>query len=143
MFGKLVNLKNKISLKLSRSGIAVFFAYLMSKVLTMKAMAASNSTTTDHWQDYATSTGNANTFANIFNGFVSPLADFAAVILVISAVVCGMKIGAAAMTGDSRTRTSAIVGLFFIIIGAVVVIHAREIVGMANNININNTTGGN
>lgn len=122
---------NKIKERFAGSTLGIVSAYLGTKVLTVTALAS----TTD-WNKYTESGSGGDTFANIFNGFVSPLADFAAVILVISAIICGMKIGAAAMTGDSRTRTSSIVGLFFIIIGAVVVIHAREIVGMANNVSI-------
>ncbi|CPS14455.1 Uncharacterised protein [Chlamydia trachomatis] len=48
-----------------------------------------------------------------------------------------MKIGASGMVGDSRTRTNAIVGLFFIIVGEVVVLHAQALVAMATGISVN------
>lgn len=79
----------------------------------------------------------AKTFADIFFGFLGPLQDFATVVLILSAVVCGMKIGASGMVGESRTRTNAIVGLFFIIVGEVVVLHAQALVAMATGISVN------
>lgn len=75
-----------------------------------------------------------NAFANIASGFISPLQTLAAVLLVIFAIWLGIKIGMAAVTSDPRGREGAIVGLFFIIIAGVVVIHAREIVGMAASV---------
>lgn len=140
--GVMVNAKHKSRLysllngKFNRSFIAILVAYLANKFFTVQAFADTDSDMFTHHVD--TSGGN-DTFANVFAGFIGPLMSFAAVVLVLSAVVCGMKIGAAAMFGDPRTRMDAIVGLFFIIIGAVVVIHAKQIVGMAAKVTVQNS----
>lgn len=84
--------------------------------------------------------GNAiDVLAKIFNQFISPLQNLGAVLLILSAVVCGIKIGVSAMTGDPRSRTEAIMGVFFIIVGAVIIIHVRSLVGMA--VGLNNKAG--
>ena len=72
-----------------------------------------------------------NTLSNIFAGFVPSLQGLGAVLLVIFAIILGIKIGMSAVTSDPRGREGAIVGLFFIILAGVVIIHAKQIVGMS------------
>ncbi|MDC2828515.1 hypothetical protein [Limosilactobacillus mucosae] len=131
LFNKVAELKAKVSVKFAQSGLAIVVATVASKLMTARVMADNISDT------FVDSTGGTDTFANVFQGFVGPMTNIAGVILVLSAIVCGMKIGTAAMTGDSRSRTESIIGLFFIIVAAVVVVHANQIVGMGNTIQIN------
>ena len=83
--------------------------------------------------------GSTSFGARVF-GFLAPLQDFSTVILILCAVICGMKIGASSITGDSRNRTNSLVGLFFIVFGELVVIHAQSIVGLATGISTNGST---
>lgn len=133
----IAEVRMKATMAFNRSLLATLVAYLGSKLMMTQAFADGDATSAFN-QYVDTSGGNANIFAGIFAGFIAPLTGFAAVILVLSAIVCGMKIGAAAMVGDPRTRMDAIVGLFFIIVGAVVVIHAKQIVGMAASVQTTN-----
>lgn len=80
---------------------------------------------------YTGGPGNMNTLSNIFAGFVPSLQGLGAVLLVIFAIILGIKIGMSAVTSDPRGREGAIVGLFFIILAGVVIIHAKQIVGMS------------
>lgn len=116
-----------------RFWVGLFAAYFGTKLTSTVALASSYNPGTRTSGDSA----GAKTFADIFFGFLGPLQDFATVVLILSAVVCGMKIGASAMMGDSRTRVNALVGLFFIIVGEVVVLHAQALVGMATGISVN------
>lgn len=74
------------------------------------------------------------TLTGLFSGFVSPLQSFGAILLVIFAIILGIKMGASAVSSDPRGREGAIVGLFIIILAGVVIIHARDIVGMSSGI---------
>lgn len=109
--------------------LSTYFATKMTSVVAFAAYDPSSRTSGD--------SAGAKTFADIFFGFLAPLQDFATVVLILSAVVCGMKVGASGVTGDSRSRTNAIVGLFFIIVGEVCVLHAQALVGMATGISVN------
>ena len=80
---------------------------------------------------YTGGPGNMNTLSNIFAGFVPSLQGLGAVLLVIFAIILGIKIGISAVTSDPRGREGALVGLFFIILAGVVIIHAKQIVGMS------------
>lgn len=80
---------------------------------------------------YTGGPGNMNTLSNIFAGFVPSLQGLGAVLLVIFAIILGIKIGMSAVTSDPRGREGALVGLFFIILAGVVIIHAKQIVGMS------------
>ncbi|QIH28317.1 hypothetical protein G6Z86_07000 (plasmid) [Lactobacillus iners] len=119
--------------------ISMLMAYLSSKVVLATSLCAFAQQGDDSgpFSEYVDTTSDpTKTVAGIFNGFVAPLQTVVAVILVIATVVCGMKIAVSSMTGDPRTRTEAIFGIAFIIVGAVVVVHARAIVGMAANMRI-------
>ena len=139
MIKKLLNkaseLKAEASVKFAQSGLAIVAAFVASKLMTARVMADEIS------EKYVYKSGGSDTFASVFNGFVGPLTNIAGIILVLAAIVCGMKIGTAAMTGDARSHTESIIGLFFIIVAAVVVVHAKQIVGMGNTINIDTNTG--
>lgn len=80
---------------------------------------------------YTGGPGNMNTLNNIFAGFIPSLQGLGAVLLVIFAIILGIKIGMSAVTSDPRGREGAIVGLFFIILAGVVIIYAKQIVGMS------------
>lgn len=118
--------------------LSMLSAYLTSKVAlvsTMQVFAEADSSDAFNTHVNPTLGKEAqDVFGGIFNGFVAPLQTFVGVLLVIATVICGMKIGVSAMTSDPRARTQAIEGIFFIIIGAVIVVHARSIVGMASGI---------
>ncbi|KJY54755.1 Uncharacterized protein JF73_17700 (plasmid) [Lactobacillus helsingborgensis] len=118
-----------------------YWAGLFATYFGMKASTLITLAATKYNPDPRTSgdAAGANTFADIFFGFLAPTQDFATVILIIAAVICGMKIGASAVTSDPRSRTNSIVGLFFIIVGEVVVLHAQALVGMATHISVNNS----
>lgn len=119
--------------------VSMIAAYFASKIVLATALPAFAQQGDDSgpFSEYVdTTTDPTKTIAGIFNGFVAPLQTVVAVILVIATVVCGMKIAVSSMTGDPRTRTEAIFGIAFIIVGAVVVVHARAIVGMAANMQI-------
>ena len=115
-----------------RFWMGMLAAYFGTKAASITAFAAYTPTART-----AGDSAGAKTFADIFFGFLEPLQDFATVILILCAVVCGMKVGASSITGDPRSRTNAIVGLFFIIVGEVCVIHAQSLVGMATGIAVN------
>lgn len=116
-----------------RFWIGLLSTYFATKVTSLVAFAYDPSTRTSG------DSAGAKTFADIFFGFLGPLQDFATVVLILSAVVMGMKVGMSSISGDSRTRTNAIVGLFFILVGEVVVLHAQALVGMATGITVNGT----
>lgn len=119
------------------SMIAAFFTTQIFAMTTMPAFAE-ESDSTDAFSTHVDTSGNAiDVMAKIMNQFVAPIQNLGAVLLVLSAVVCGIKIGVSAMTGDPRSRTMAIMGIFYIIVGAVVIIHARSLVGMAVGMNKN------
>lgn len=80
---------------------------------------------------YTGGPGKMDTLTNIFAGFIPPLQGLGAVLLIIFAIICGIRIGMSAVTSDARSREGSIVGLFFIIVAGVVVIHAKSIVGMS------------
>lgn len=123
--------------------ISMISAYFTSKIAMVFAVPvfASEPDSTSAFNTHVNPTSGTDAqdvLGGIFNGFVAPLQTFVAVILVIATVICGMKIGVSAMTSDPRSRTEAITGIFFIIVGAVVVVHARSIVGMASGISASN-----
>lgn len=121
------------------SMIAAYVASKVSMAVAVPAFAEADDSSAFNTHVNPTSGAQAqDVLGGLFNGFVAPLQTFVAVILVIATVVCGMKIGVSAMTSDPRSRTEAITGIFFIIIGAVVVVHARSIVGMASGIAASN-----
>lgn len=106
------------------------FASTQAMALTSTPVFAEESDNSSSFSTHVDTHGNAvDVLAKIMNEFVAPLQNLGAVLLIISAVVCGIKIGVSAM-GDPRSRTEAIVGIFFIIVGAVVIIHVRSLVGM-------------
>lgn len=76
----------------------------------------------------------ANTFADMIMKFVDPLQAIATACLICVAVVLGLKIGAASVAGDPRSRTSSIVGLFFVVIGEFIILNAGAVVAIVNNI---------
>lgn len=76
----------------------------------------------------------ANTFADMILKFVDPLQAIATACLICVAVVLGLKIGAASVAGDPRSRTSSIVGLFFVVIGEFIILNAGAVVAIVNNI---------
>lgn len=57
-----------------------------------------------------------------------------AVILVIACIGVGTKLGVSSAFGDARGRQENIVGLFWIIVAGVIVIHAKAIVGASASI---------
>lgn len=121
------------------SMFAAFFTTQLVSATTVPAFAA-ESDSSDAFSTHVDTSGNAvDVVAKIFNQFVAPLQNLGAVLLILSAVVCGIKIGVSAMTSDPRARTQAIMGIFFIIVGAVIIIHARSLVGMA--VGLNNKAG--
>lgn len=114
--------------------MSMMAAFFTTQVATMASMPvfAEESDSSDAFSTHVDTSGNAiDVMAKIMNQFVAPIQNLGAVLLVLAAVVCGIKIGVSAMTGDPRSRTSSIMGIFFIIVGAVVIIHARSLVGMA------------
>jgi len=118
--------------------VAFFTAQLVSA--TNVPVFAAESDSSDAFSTHVDTSGNAvDVLAKIFNQFVAPLQNLGAVLLILSAVVCGIKIGVSAMTSDPRSRTEAIMGIFFIIVGAVMIIHVRSLVGMA--VGLNNKAG--
>lgn len=125
-------LLNKLS---SRSFLAVMVAYLSSKFFMIQAFADDDPSSM--FQKHVDVPSDNDVLGNVFAGFIGPLTSLAAVGLVLSAIICGMKIGTSAMFGDPRQRQESLVGLVFIIIGAVIVIHAKQLVGMALNVNTN------
>ena len=80
---------------------------------------------------YTGGPGSMNTLSNIFAGFIPSLQGLGAVLLVIFAIILGIKIGMSAVTSDPRGREGALVGVFFIVLAGVVIIHAKQIVGMS------------
>ncbi|QDR73677.1 hypothetical protein FOD75_11335 (plasmid) [Limosilactobacillus reuteri] len=134
---RMLTLRAMVDQRLSRSLLAIMLAYFASKLLTVQAFADDGSSSFMKYADNSGSTG-GDVIANAFAGFINPMTEIAAVILVIATIVCGMKIGASAMVGDPRTRMDALVGIMFIVVGGVVVIHAKQIVGMSGSIQ---TTG--
>ena len=88
-------------------------------------------------QDILNTTGDKaglNSFATMVMKFVGALQTICTAILVCVAVVLGLKIGAASVSGDPRSRTASIVGLFFVIIGEFVILHAQAVVAIVNQI---------
>lgn len=81
-----------------------------------------------------TGASGVSSFAQMVMQFVSPLQTICTAILVCVAVILGLKIGAASVSGDPRSRTSSIVGLFFVVIGEFVIIHAQQVVAIVNTI---------
>ncbi len=129
------------SLLIANSGKVRFFlgmlgAYLASKVSMMSAVPVfAESDNPQYFNQHVDTSSDANdVVAKIFNNFVAPLQSLAAVILVLACIICGIKIGVSAMTGDPRGRTSSLMGIAFIIIAGVVIVHARAIVGMASGL---------
>lgn len=88
------------------------------------------------FSDYAPKPKNGNgTISSILASFIVPYQGLAAVILILCAITCGIKIGASSILSQPGARTAAMIGLFMIVIGGVVVINAQSIVGMANGVN--------
>lgn len=78
--------------------------------------------------------GSMTDFATMIMAFVDPLQAIATACLICVAVVLGLKIGAASVAGDPRSRTSSIVGLFFVVIGEFVILNAGSVVAIVTNI---------
>ena len=91
----------------------------------------SNTGDSSNFTKYTGGSGDPSSLTNIFAGFIPALQGLGAVLLIIFAIILGIRIGMSAVTADSRSREGAIVGLFFIILGGVVIIHAKQIVGMS------------
>lgn len=116
-----------------RYWIGLIAAYLGTKVFALTSTVAFAADPSSRVA--GDSFGNSdNAFADLFFKFLGPLQDFGTVILILAAVICGIKIGGSSVMGDARSRTNAIVGLFFILIGEVVILHAQALVGMAINL---------
>lgn len=126
------SLKNFVAVHAAsvRFWVGMLGAYVGFKMSSVPAFAATGTGfNIDNWTsgDDAAS----GSLANIFMGMLVPLQDFSTVLMILFAVICGLKLGGSAVVGDSRSRTGAIVGLFFIILGEVIVIHARAVVAFA------------
>lgn len=81
-----------------------------------------------------TSNGSMKDFSTMILAFVDPLQAIATACLICVAVILGLKIGAASVAGDPRSRTSSIVGLFFVVIGEFVILNAGAVVAIVTNI---------
>lgn len=117
----------------TKFALSAFSAFTATQVISMATLPAfaSESDSSDAFSTHVDTSGKSvDIFASLFNRFVAPLQNLGAVLLVLAAVVSGIKIGVSAMTDDPRSRTSSIFGLFWIIVGAAVIIHARSLVGM-------------
>lgn len=122
--------------------LSMFAAFSTTQIVSATSIPvfAEESDSSNAFSTHVDTSGNAvDVLAKIFNQFVAPLQNLGAVLLILSAVVCGIKIGVSAMTSDPRSRTEAIMGIFFIIVGAVMIIHVRSLVGMA--VGLNNKAG--
>lgn len=54
------------------------------------------------------------------------------VVTVLACIAIGIRLGASTATGDSRMRQEAIVELFWLIVAGVIIIHAKEIIGLSS-----------
>ncbi len=116
-----------------RSTLAVFIAYLASKLSFVSALAATDDHST--FDQFVDKTGGENSFLVTLSDKVVPwFTGLGAIVLLVSAIVCCMKLGASAMFGDPRGRQENIVGLVVIFFAAVVMLHVRQILGMASSI---------
>lgn len=120
--------KHKLAVQSGKSHywIALVTAYFGSKILAVSALA-------DATSDFTTVTGSPNGNASdilpqYLASFIPMFTKIAAVILVIAMIVCGMKLGYSTITGDPRARMGSLTGLIFICVGAIVVIHAKQLV---------------
>lgn len=133
--GKVANqyeaVKAFVDNKISRSLAAVFVAYMMTRVLELRAFADDGTAAFTNQVDTG---GSTNVFADFMNGFIAPLQGFGASVLVVCMIIVGIKLGTSSMFGDPRGRMEAIKGIFFIVMGGLVIIHAKQIVGFAANI---------
>lgn len=115
---------------------ATLFAVLPAVVVNAKT--SGNATSGSGAQKILKANGgngvDANTFADMIMKFVDPLQAIATACLICVAVVLGLKIGAASVAGDPRSRTSSIVGLFFVVIGEFIILNAGAVVAIVNNI---------
>lgn len=115
---------------------ATLFAVLPAVVVDAKT--SGNATSGSAAQKILKANGgngvDANTFADMIMKFVDPLQAIATACLICVAVVLGLKIGAASVAGDPRSRTSSIVGLFFVVIGEFIILNAGAVVAIVNNI---------
>ena len=129
---KMRTLRAYVDSKLSRSLLAVVFAYVATRALALQVSA-------DAFTDEVGESGDSNMFANIVNGFIAPLQGFGAAVLVVCMIVTGIKLGTSSMFGDPRGRMEAIKSVFFIVIGGAVIIHAKQIVAFAAKITMGNS----
>lgn len=121
-----------MSLKSIKTQLAAAGATMTAALSTAVVHAAGYNTPNDILKG---DKSNITTFATMVMKFVGPLQTICTAILVCVAVVLGLKIGAASVSGDPRSRTSSIVGLFFVIIGEFVILHAQAVVAIVNQIN--------
>lgn len=106
-------------------------AYLTTNVVAFADVSSDSANANQQYQNYLGSYSSNNALADIFNNVIAPLQGLGTVLAVIFAVICGIKLAASGVTGDPRGRTSAIIGLAFVVVGEVVIINARAVVQMA------------
>lgn len=119
------------SLKFYVGLLGAYGAYLTTNMVAFADAASDSANANQQYNNYLGSYSSSNALADVFNNLVAPLQGLGTVLMVIFAVVCGIKLGASAATGDPRGRTNAIIGLAFVILGEVVIINARAVVQMA------------
>lgn len=64
------------------------------------------------------------------NQRIPAIQGLSAVILILACIGCGTRLGISSAFGDPRGRQEALMGIFWIIVAGILVIHARQIVGM-------------
>lgn len=120
--------------KAKAAGIGAALVAMMPASVVNAASGKSYNSVNDILGSGNTGASGVSSFAQMVMQFVSPLQTICTAILVCVAVILGLKIGAASVSGDPRSRTSSIVGLFFVVIGEFVIIHAQQVVAIVNTI---------
>lgn len=105
--------------------LTTFFSFKGQEVLTFAAYDPSSRLAGD--------TGSATNFGDLLFKYYPMLQDFFTVAMIISAVICGGKLGLSGATGDARSRQNCIIGLFVIVFAETIVLHAQQLVGIAAN----------
>lgn len=128
--------KKLILAKIIFVSLGSYIGFSMTQISVLAASDNMDQKGVQNFENYAKPSSNGAGLlglANMADKFVPQIQGLGAVALVIFCVICGIKLGASSITSDPRTRSSAIWGIFYIIIGGVFVIHARQVVGMAVN----------
>lgn len=79
----------------------------------------------------AAKTSFITSMSDLLDKYIPQMQGFGAVVLVIACIKLGVEIGSSAAFNNPQQRQEALKGLFWLIIAGIVVIHAREFVGIA------------